>query len=100
MRCIIHIRKSFDLTGEHFVLRLCPFDFERRRSKESFSSASSLSQRLIDMGFPKMHMHSTFCSLRDGLDAIWTNVEIGQEVFASFGRMNSHGLHSCAPVAA
>ena len=100
MRCIVHIRKSFDLTGEHFVLRLCPLDLEGRRSKESFSSAALLSQRLLDVGLPKMHMQTTFSNLRNGLDAIWSNVEVGQETFINFGKMTRTGSHNCAPIAA
>ena len=93
MRCIVHIRKSFDTTGMHFALRLLPlYSAERSSSEglrkvETFTSEGELSQRLIGMGLPRVYMGRSFSNLREGLDAMWTDIEMAQEVFDGFGRI-------------
>ena len=91
MRCIVHIRKSFDTTGMHFALRLLPLYSADKSSRESlrkvetFTSEGALSQRLIRMGLPRVYLGRSFTNLREGLDAMWTDIEMAQETFDGFG---------------
>ena len=89
MRCIVHIRKSLDYPGMHFVLRLLPHVHaaETMRKVETFDSEGTLLQRLIGMGLPEIYMGRSFANLRAGLDAAWNDVEIPQETFERFGRV-------------
>ena len=93
MRCIVHIRKSFDTTGKHFALRLLPlcssngYSSENVRKVETFTSEGTLSQRLIGMGLPQVYMDRSFSNLREGLDAMWTDIEMAQETFDGFGKI-------------
>src|ERR1035438_7853282 len=74
MRCIVHIRKSFDTTGKHFALRLLPlcssdgYSSENVRKVETFTGEGALSQRLIGMGLPQVYMDRSFSNLRAGLE--------------------------------
>jgi hypothetical protein len=89
MRCVVHIRKSVDYPGQHFVLRLFPLytsDFEERRPVETFNTEESLSERLTGIGLPRAYMAATFSNLYGGSDAMWTNIEIAQATFDQFGR--------------
>ena len=88
MRCIVHIRKSLDYPGLHFVLRLLPHVHaaESMRKVETFTSEGALPRRLIGMGLPQIYMGRSFANLRAGLDAAWNDVEISQETFDVFGR--------------
>lgn len=94
MRCIVHIRKSLDTTGMHFVLRLLPVysSAEEGRKVETFTSEGSLSQRLIDMGLSDVYMTRSFSNLRAGADATWTDIEIAQGTFDRFGKMRGRAL--------
>jgi hypothetical protein len=81
MRCIVHIRKSLDYPGMHFVLRLLPAyaSAGNGRKVETFTSEGSLLRRLIGMGLPQIYMGRGFANLRAGLDAAWNDVELPQE---------------------
>jgi hypothetical protein len=86
MRCVVHVRRSFDLSGQHYVLRLYPqFRWDERRA-ESFTNARGLVERLAVLGVPKMDPGRSFPELGGVLDAVWTNIEVPRETFASFGR--------------
>jgi hypothetical protein len=88
MRCTVHIRKSFDYGGTHFVLRLFPsYCSEGGRKAETFTSEGTLARRLIEMGLPEVYAGRGLANLRVGGDASWTNVEIAEEIFESFGRI-------------
>jgi hypothetical protein len=89
MRCIVHIRKSLDYPGMHFVLRLLPVNplAENGRRVETFTSEGTLLRRLIGMGLPQIYMGRSFANLREGLDAAWNDVEIAQETFDRFGKV-------------
>ena len=95
MRCIVHIRKSFDTTGMLFALRLLPLYSADKSSSgslrkvETFTSEGALSQRLIGMGLPRVYMGRSFSNLREGLDAMWTDIEMAQEIFDGFGRIEN-----------
>lgn len=88
MRCIVHIRKSLDYAGMHFVLRLVPAysPDQNGRKVETFTSLGLLSRRLIEMGLPEIYTGRSFANLRAGLDAAWNDVEIAQEMFDRFGK--------------
>lgn len=92
MRCIVHIRKSLDYPGTHFVLRLVPAEAESGRRAETFTSLGLLSRKLIEMGLPEIYMGRAFANLRAGLDAAWTDVEIAQETFDRFGRSDRQAV--------
>jgi hypothetical protein len=93
MRCIVHIRKSLDTAGTHFVLRLLPLYSSKSssgsvRKVETFNSEGRLSLRLIGMGLPTVYLDRSFSNLREGLDAMWTDIEVAQEMFDGFGRVS------------
>jgi hypothetical protein len=71
MRCVVHVRKSLDFAGQHFVLRLFPL---------------YASERLTEIGLPKAYVAATFSNLNGDSDAMWTNVEVAQEDFEHFGK--------------
>ena len=86
MRCVIHVRRSFDLSGQHFVLRLYPqFRWHERRA-ESFTDAGSLVDRLADLGVARLDPGRSFPNLGGALDAMWDNIEVPREMFDGFGR--------------
>jgi hypothetical protein len=90
MRCVIHVRRSFDVSGQHFVLRVYPqFRLEERRA-ESFTDSKFLVERLAMLGVPKLDPARSFPDLGGALDAIWTNVSVPEETFESFGRFGGH----------
>jgi hypothetical protein len=39
------------------------------------------------MGLPTVYMGRSFSNLREGLDAMWTDIEITQEIFDDFGKV-------------
>lgn len=86
MRCVIQVRRSFDVGGEHFVLRLYPQFRPDERRVERFTSAPLLVERLAALGVPRMDPFRSFPNLGGVLDAIWTNVEVPQRLFEIFGR--------------
>lgn len=87
MQCIVHIWGTIDRKGKHFMLRLFPlYSIEKQRSVEVFPSEDLLSQRLVVIGFPKFHMRTTLSNLRSGSDAMWTSIEIAQDMFDGFGK--------------
>jgi hypothetical protein len=77
----------------HFALRLLPLYSAEKSSRESlrkvemFTSEGALSQRLIRMGLPTVYLGRSFSNLREGLDAMWTDIEMAQDVFDGFGRI-------------
>jgi hypothetical protein len=86
MRCVIQVRRSFDISGQHFVLRVYPqFRAEDRRA-ESFTSPVSLVERLGYLGVPRMDPVQSFPNLGGALDAVWSNIEVPDGVFEDFGR--------------
>jgi hypothetical protein len=86
MRCVVHVRRSFDLSGQHYVLRLYPqFRWDERRA-ERFTSAGSLVERLEDLGVQRMDPGRSFPNLGGILDAVWNNIDVPREIFESFGR--------------
>ncbi|MDP9050418.1 MAG: hypothetical protein M3O31_06785 [Acidobacteriota bacterium] len=90
MRCVIQVRRSFDISGQHFVVRVYPqFKAEDRRA-ESFTSAFLLVERLGYLGVPKMDPVRSFPNLGGALDAIWSNVEVPEGVFENFGRFGGY----------
>jgi hypothetical protein len=94
MRCVVHIRRSFDLSGQHFVLRLYPqFLWDERRA-ESFTSAKALVERLTALGVPRMDPVRSFPNLGGILDAKWDNIDVPKETFDEFGRLGSRALGS------
>jgi hypothetical protein len=87
MTCIFHIWRSGDRDRPGFVMRLFPlYEREERRSVEVFPDEAALEQRLVELGFPKHYLATTFSNLRRGQDAMWTNIEITQAAFEGFGR--------------
>ncbi len=94
MRCIVHIRKSLDYPGMHFVLRLLPLDSspENGRKVETFTSEGTLLRRLIAMGLPEIYTGRSFANLRAGLDAAWNDIEIPQETYERFGKLSDRQL--------
>lgn len=86
MRCVIHVRRSFDLSGQHFVLRLYPqFRWHERRA-ENFTDAGSLVERLADLGVARLDPGRSFPNLGGILDAMWNNIDVSRDTFESFGR--------------
>ena len=88
MRCIVHIRKSLDYPGMHFVLRLLPACTSpgNGRKVEAFTSEGTLLRRLMGMGLPQIYLGKGFANLRAGLDAVWSDIEITLEEFERFGK--------------
>jgi len=78
-----------------FALRLLPLYSADKSSSgslrkvETFTSEGALSQRLIGMGLPRVYMGRSFSNLREGLDAMWTDIEMAQEIFDGFGRIEN-----------
>ena len=100
MRCVIHVRRSFDLGGQHFVLRLFrEFDWESRRS-ERFTSSRALVERLTSLGLPSMDPQRCFPEAGGGLDAVWTNIEVPQDTLDGFGRISGRVMDGGRRVAA
>jgi hypothetical protein len=100
MRCVVHLRRSFDLGGQHFVLRLFrEFDWESRRS-ERFTSSLTLVERLASLGLPRMDPGRCFPEKGGGLDAVWTNIEVPQAVLEDFGRTDGRVVSGGKLVAA
>src|ERR1700677_3320975 len=86
MQCIAHIWKSFDCEGKHFLLRLRPlYSLEHHRSVESFRNERSLSRRLAGIGFTKLSIRTSLTNLRTGENAMWSHMEIAQDIFDGFG---------------
>lgn len=100
MRCVIHVRRSFDFCGQHFVLRLYPQFLTDKRRCENFNSAQSLVERLAALGVPRMDPDRSFPDVGGLLDAMWTNIEVPQETFERFGKNAVRSSGGVAPVAA
>jgi hypothetical protein len=86
MRCVIQVRRSFDIGGQHFVLRLYPQYHAEERRAESFTNTRTLVERLLALGVPKMDPVRSFPNLGGVLDAVWTDIEVPQGTFERFGR--------------
>ena len=86
MRYVVQIRRSLDLGGLHFVLRLYPEFQPEKRLWESFTSAESLVERMASLGVPGMNNAAHNFSGAGVLDAVWTNVEVPQETLETFGK--------------
>ena len=87
MRCVVHVRRSFDLAGQHFVLRVYPQFLPEERARESFTSAQRLVQRLADLGVAGIRdAEESFPKGVGSLDAIWTNVDVPTKTLEDFGR--------------
>jgi hypothetical protein len=100
MRCVVQLRRSFSVGGQHFVLRVYPqFRWEDRRS-ESFTSSELLVERLAALGVPRMDPQKSFPRVGGTLDAVWTNVEVAEETLEGFGRVGSRLAGGVAPIAA
>ena len=104
MRCVVHVRKSLDFAGQHFVLRLFPLyesdSDEQRRLVETFTNEGSLSRRLTGIGLPRAYVAATFSNLNDDSDAMWTNVDISQENFEQFGKVTDRHSDDWPQIAA
>jgi hypothetical protein len=93
MQCTVHICTSFDSEGKHFLLRLRPlYSAEQQRSVETFRSEKSLSRRLTDIGFNEVSRRTSLTNLRAGTNAMWSHMEIAQDVFEHFGQFGEHPL--------
>lgn len=91
MRCVVHIRRSFDSGGQHFVLRVYPQFRPEMRERESFTSAERLVERLAELGVAGMNNAAMRFPEGGGvLDAVWTNVEVPQETLDGFGNGATH----------
>jgi hypothetical protein len=99
MRCNVHIRKSLDFTGKHFVLRIFLGDSttKEERWSESFKSEGSLIKRLLELEIPASKLDHSLSNLTSGLDVMWTNIEI---VPSALGRMGKAAMAECSIVAA
>ena len=87
MRYVVHIRRSFDMGGQHFVLRVYPEFRPEERRRESFTSAERLVKRLSELGIAGMdNAAKSFPEGGGVLDAVWTNVEVPPETLKSFGK--------------
>jgi hypothetical protein len=86
MRCVIQVRRSFDVSGQHFVLRVYPQYRSEERHAESFTNSRTLVERLATLGVPKMDPIRSFPNLGGVLDAIWTNIEVPDGAYEKFGR--------------
>jgi hypothetical protein len=101
MRCVIQVRRSFDIGGQHFVVRLYPqFQISERRA-ESFTNTGLLVDRLATLGVPKLDPVTSFPDLGGALDAVWNNIDVARPIYESFGK---GGMHSACdrprPIAA
>jgi hypothetical protein len=92
MRCIAHIWNSFDCDGNRFLLCLSPLDSVVGGAPvEAFPDEKSLSQRLADMGVRTDFIQNNLPNLRNLKEVTWTDIEIFQLAFESFGRSTSQG---------
>lgn len=94
MRCVIQVRRSFDVSGQHFVLRVYPQYRPEERLAESFTNSRALVERLTALGVPKMDPVRSFPNLGGALDALWTNIDVPDEAYERFGRFGgrSYGV--------
>ena len=100
MRCVVHLRRSFSVGGQHYVLRVYPqFRWEERRS-ESFVSSEALVERLAVLGVPRMDPQKCFPRVGGTLDAVWTSVEIPAETLEGFGGSGCRSPGGLTPIAA
>jgi hypothetical protein len=100
MRCVVHLRRSFSVGGQHYVLRVYPqFQWEERRS-ESFVSSEALVERLALLGVPRMDPKKSFPRVGGTLDAVWTNVEIPDETLEGFGKSGTWSPGGAKTIAA
>jgi hypothetical protein len=100
MRCAIQVRRSFDIHGQYFVLRVFGEpDWENARL-ERFINSRALVERLVALGLPRMDPLRCFPEKGGGLDAVWTDVEVPQEMLDGFGRGGGYVLDGGRQVAA
>jgi hypothetical protein len=93
MKCTVHIWKSIDSEGTHFLLRLRPlYSVERNRSVETFRNERSLSRRLLAIGFSEDSRRTSLANLRSDSSAMWSHMEIAEGIFESFGQSAGHPL--------
>jgi len=93
MQCIVHIRRSIDCEGKHFLLRIRPlYSVEQQRSVEAFRNERALSLRLTDIGFTEGSRRTSLTNLRSGTDAMWSHMEIAQDVFEGFGQSRDRSI--------
>jgi hypothetical protein len=98
MRCIAHIWNSFDCDGNRFLLCLSPLDSVVGGAPvEAFPDEKSLSQRLVDMGVRTDFIQKNLPSLWNFKEVTWTDIEISQLAFESFGRGTSQGIECSDP---
>jgi hypothetical protein len=84
---MVHIWKSFDSGGSYFLLRLTPlYASARHGAIESFPSEGSLSRRMDQIGLGRSGVSMSLSNLRLGDNAIWSNCEVAEGVFDSFGQ--------------
>jgi hypothetical protein len=87
MKCTVHIWRSIDSDGKNFLLRLRPlYSFEHNRSVETFRNERSLSNRLTAIGFTEEARCTSLTNLRSGSSAMWSHMEIAEDIFESFGQ--------------
>jgi hypothetical protein len=91
MQCVVHVRKSFDFCGDHFVLRLFPHSAPGERRSESFTSVGAMLNRLLELGVSSEYVKVEFARLGGMCDAVWTNIETPRAMFESFGGAGGHG---------
>ena len=85
MRCVVQVRRSFDMGGQHFVVRVYPQCRPEERRSESFTSTRMLVERLVALGVPRMEPDKSFPNGGGILDAVWTSVDVPLEMLGSFG---------------
>jgi len=87
MQCIVHIWGSAERDRKQYLLKLFPlYSLESRRPVEEFSGEEALCRRLKEIGLSTTHLTATISSLREGTDAMWTNIDIARETLDKFGR--------------
>jgi hypothetical protein len=90
MRCIAHIWNSFDCDGNHFLLCLSPLDSVVGGAPvEAFRDEKSLSKRLADLGVRPAFIQKNLPNLQNLKEMTWTDIEIFQLAFESFGTSTS-----------
>ena len=90
MRCIAHIWHTFDCDGNRFLLCLSPLDSVVGGAPvEAFPDEKSLSQRLTEMGIGTDFIQKNLPNLQSLKKMTWTDLNISQLAFESFGRSTS-----------
>jgi len=93
MQCTVHIWKTIDCEGKHFSLRLRPlYSMEQRRCVEEFPNERSLSRRLTAIGFTESTRRTSLTNLHSGTGAMWSHMEVAQDIFDGFGQSSVRPL--------